>query len=823
MVNEGKRSRGNIFANLYQVTVHMWRAIRGDMWQDIRYGWRGLRRDRAFTAVALLTLTLGIGATTAIFSIVDAVLIRSLPYPEAGRLVAVWPNSPFLRAEYVMARDGARTFEELAAYQEGVGFSLSGDGVAQRVTGAYITHNLLPLLGVNVRGQNFTEADGRRAQPDVVLLSHALWRDRYGSDPGIVGRRILIDGAPHTVQGILPAGFGFPDVRTALWVPLTLDPAQTGLYWGLGGTRAIGRLRAGATADQAEAELHMIADEMRTANPLWTPEAPYRTDAVVEPLQETLVASSRTMLLVLLGAVLLVLLIACANVANLSLARGLARERNIAVCIALGAERARIVRQLVIENVLLALLGGVLGIGLAWSTLRAIVAFVPANTPRLSEVQLDARVLAFAFAVSFGAGLLFGVFPALRIARHGSNSLREDGRAGTSIGKRRLSSAVVVAEVALAVVLIAGAGLLLQTLANLGRINTGFTREQIITARISPTGGGYDDAPRRNALFEQIQTRLSGMSTVSEVALTSQLPFDGELNRTAAAVEFVTTNPNDLPTFDHRAVTPSYFDALEIPILEGRAFDSTDRPQAQPVAIVDQATAARFWPGESAIGKRIGRPWMREWRTIVGVVGNVRNNELRTAGANALYVPLAQDPARVGVLVVRSAHAPEPLAATIRNVVQDIDPNVPVSDIQTLERMVTRASASERAAALLIALFAILALTLGAVGLYGVLAYAVTQRRRELGIRLALGATRESLLTLVLREGLGLGVLGLLLGVPAALGLNRLMQGLLFGVEPGNFGNLALVTVVLLATCAAAAVVPAWRAARTPPASVLRE
>jgi putative ABC transport system permease protein len=807
---------------------------RQEMWQrraevlssalhDVRIGWRGLRRDRGFLLVAVLTLALGIGANSAIYGLVDGVLLRQLPYAEADRLVAVTPEYAFMRAEYALARERMGSLEQLGGYQPGVGFSVTIEGEAVRLVGAHISSTLFKTLAVRPTGRDFRVEEEQVNRGRVAIISHGLWQRWFGGQTNVLGRSMVIDGLTHHIVGIAPFGFAFPDARTELWVPATIDAAERSTYWGIGGMRAVGRLRPGATALQARAELRALGEDMRLANPFWTPKAPYRADADVVPLHESLVGDSRRMLLVLLGAVAVVWLIACANVANLMLARGLARERELAVRMALGAARGRVVRQLVTESLTLSLLGGVAGLALGWLVLKALLPFLPSDLPRLNEVRLDVRVLVYTIAASVLAGVGFGVFPAFRVVTQQlTSSLKENLRTGTSARHRRLSSTVVVAEVALAVVLVTGAGLLLQSLQNLSRVDTGFTSSGVISARVSPPAALYREPERRAAFYDRVLSRLRTEPGVGAVAWTGQLPFDGELSLTATAVEFVSNDPNDLPVFEFRPVTPEYFQTLGIPLIEGRGFTEADRAGTLPVAIVDRATAERFWPGQTPVGKRMGRPWLREWRTVVGVVGSVRNNQLRGKFGPSYYVPLAQEPGNAAVLVIRSSTTLEAAAAQIRTVVREADPSVPVSDVRSVDELVWSASARERTAALLIGVFATLAVLLGAIGLYGVLSYAVTQRRQELSLRSALGASRTDLLGLVMRDGVLLGAIGLVIGLPAALLSARVLSTLLYGVEPGDLSNLLRVAAVLLVTCVLAALLPALRAVRAQPAEALR-
>jgi putative ABC transport system permease protein len=791
--------------------------------QDVRFAWRGLLRDRVFTAVAVSTLALGIGANSAIYTLVDGVLLRSLPFARPTELVSVAPDHSLLRAEYAMARERLRSVTALAGYQPRVGVSISGEGEAIRAVGALISANLLATLGVEPIGRDFEPVHEQANSGAVAIISHRLWRARYAGEQSVLGRALVIDGATHHIIGVMPADFAFPDADTDVWLPATIDAAQPGTFWGVGGLRAVGRLRAGATAAQVQAELRGLAEAMRLANPFWTPNAGYRNDNTVVPLRDALVGNARTMLLVLMGAVVLVWLIACANVGNLMLARGLGREREIALRMALGAGRSRILRQLLTESAVLSLIGGASGLAAGWVLLGAVVPRLPADLPRLPEVAMDVRVLGFTAVASILAAIVFGVLPAFRVAsRHPAASVAGGQRAGASMRQRRLSSGIIVAEVALAAVLVTGAGLLLRSVGNLSRVDTGFATEQVVTARLSLPPGLYREPAKRLAFYEQIIERVRGFPGVHDVALTRQLPFDGELSLTAAAVEHVTTDPNDLPVFELRAVTPDYFRTLRIPLVEGRTFTGEDRPDRQPVALVDRATAERFWPGESALGRRIGRPWLQEWRTIVGVVGTVRNNELKGERSPTLYVPMAQEPGSAAVLAVRTNATLAGVGGMIRTAVAEADPAVPVSHLLPFDDLVTAAASRERIAALLIGAFAALAMLLGAVGLYGVLSYAVTRRAHELSVRSALGATRNSLLGMVLREGLSLGAIGVAIGLPSAVLAGRALRSLLYGVDETDPANLAIVALALLVTCTLAALIPALRAVRAEPAKALR-
>jgi putative ABC transport system permease protein len=793
--------------------------------RDLRIAVRGLLRAPGFLVVAVATLAIGIGATTALFSVVDGVLLKPLPYADPDRLVAVSPDHAFLRAEYALARERARSFEALAGYRSGVGFSVVGAGEPMRLVGAVASSNLFTVLGTTPAfGRGFTDTDEQPGAEPVVLLSHGLWQEHFAGERGVLGSVLSIDGVPHTVIGVMPRRFGFPSAETRLWVPLVLDPAEVGSHWGVGGVNAVARLAPGVTADGARQEMVGLADPMRLGNPLWTPNPPYRADLRVVPLAERVTGDAGGTLLLLLGATAFLLLIACANVGNLYMVRVLGRERDLAVRAALGGGRPHIVRAILAESGVIALAGGVLGVALGYALLGALLPLLPPGTPRLEQVALDGRVLGFTVAITAAAALLFSLLPLLRMsAGRLQMSIREGGRGGgEGRAMRRVTRGVVVAEVALAVALLLGASLLIRSLGALHAIDPGFGTEGAVAARLSPPAPSLPDRDARLAFYDRVLARAEALPGVTAAAVAGQLPFDGERIETAAAVEHVTTDPNNLPVFDFRAVTPGVFSALAMPVLDGRAFNDADRAGALPVAIIDQAAADRFWPGESPIGRRIGRPWMNEWLTIVGVVPTVRNNDLLAEPVPALYVPFAQQPTVAATLVVRGGRPVGATAAALRAAVREVDPSVPVTNVRSLGALVGESVAGSRALALLLSLFAGVALLLGALGVYGVLAFSVQRRARELGVRLALGATAAEVRRLVLREGAVLVLAGIALGVPAALALAGLAGGLLYGVGPLDPVSIMVAPLLLGAAGLGAAWLPARRAARVEPAETLR-
>ncbi len=790
--------------------------------QDLRFALRTLLRSPAFAGVATLTLALGIGAVATLFSVVDGVLLRPLPFREPDRLVAVSPA--LLRGEYVLARDRSRSFAELGGYQAGVGFGLSGGGEPERVTGAYASTNLFAALGAEpLLGRGFAAGEDQPGRGGVVVLGHGLWRRRFGADPAVVGRTVTLDGQPRTVVGVMPAEFRFPSAETELWVPVSLDPAPhaVGALWGMGGFQAVGRLAPGATPRQALAELGALARAMRAENPLWTPPEPYRADAAVVPLRDAVVGEVRPTLLVLLAAVGFVLLIACANVANLLLARGLGRGREMALRSALGAGRGRLVRQLLTESLVLALAGGAAGLLLATWGLRWLVAALPADTPRLAEVALDGRVTALALGATLLTGVAAGLFPAWRVTRSELQGPLREG-AGAGGGRRRLSGVLVAAEIGLAMVLVVGAGLLIRSVRALVAVDPGFRTERVVSARIDPPESLYGDPARQRAFYAEVLGRVQALPGVGAAGLTSQLPLGGEPSPWATAVEGVTLDPNALPMFDRRAVTPEYLRTLGVRLVRGRAFTAADREGAPPVALVDEAAARRFWPGEDPVGKRIGHPWANDWMTVVGVVAEVRSAGLAGEQNPAYYAPFAQKPGAGMTLVARTTSSPEALAGSLRAVVAGVDPQVPVSRVRAMDEWIAESVARPRLTAVLLGAFAGLALLLGAVGVYGVIAYTVGERTREIGLRIALGAGVGDVVGMVLRQGALLAAAGIGAGLLASLAATRALAGLLYGVTATDPLTFAVVPAVLAAAALLATWLPARRASRVDPMTALR-
>ena len=803
---------------------------------DARYGLRLLRRSPTFTLVAVVALALGVGANTAIFSVVDAVLLKPLPYPHPDRLVAVQPirivpvRAPGA-ASYPDVQDwraGGRSFASMAAYRE-TGNTLTGLAHPMHVNGVAVTADFFGTIGVRpLLGRGFIAGEdgpGHR----LVVLSHPLWKDQLGADRAIVGRKIPLDGQPYTVVGVMPAGFQFPlDTAVDLWTTTSID-AEGESPWttkrGLHGLEVVGRLKPGATLSQAASELGAIARALAAKYPDSNRDRP--EIRIVNEL-ERLVGDVRRPLFVLLGAVGCVLLIACANVANLLLARAATRGRELSLRAGLGASRLRLVRQLLTESVVLALLGGAAGLAVGIAGTRLLVLFSPTSIPRLADVRLDVRVFVFAFAVSVLTGVIFGVVPALRASRRDPGEvLKESGRTGDG-GERptRLRAALVVAETAVAVVLLAGAGLLLASFRRLADVPPGFDPRGVLTFQMNLPEAHFDEA-RQKQFYERLLADLAGRPGVLAVGSVFPVPFGGGRIGTSFQIDGHPVPEADEPPTEFRQVSPGYFSAMRIPLLQGRDFDGRDGPRSAPVAIVNATFARRFFP-DGAIGKRIkpgiNRSGPSVFREIVGVVGDVKSTSLIEEPTSETYVPFEQIYIADMTVAVKTGSPGDAkaLSDSLKELVGSIAPEVPVYGVRGLDRLVGSAVAQSRFNAFLLAVFAAVALVLTAVGLYGVMAYAVERRTHEIGIRMALGAGRTAVLRMVIARGLFLASVGLAIGLAGALAATRLMTGLLFEIQPSDPGTFAATALVLSTVSVLASWIPARRATRIEPMSALR-
>jgi putative ABC transport system permease protein len=799
--------------------------------QDVQYAIRRLVKGSGFTAIALVTLALGIGANSAIFSVVNAVLLRPLPYPQSEELVGVYHVWKGRRAvmspmNFLDVKAQSRTIADMAAFNSGR-YNLTGSGEPTQIDGAEVSASFFDVLRVRpLAGRTFHADENQPGRNTVVVLSHGLWQQRFGGDPKIVGRRITLDGRQITVVGVMPPGFSYPDKRE-IWLPLEYDEVFTTKARGAWYLTVIGRLAPGATVAQATAEVQTIG--RRLEQQYHADNADLEMTAV--SLHEATVGPIRPALMVLLGAVGFVLLIACANVANLLLARAAARESEMAVRTALGASRARLVRQLLTEAVILSLFGGVLGLLVATWGADVLVALEPQGVPRLGEVGIDRSVIAFTGGVALLTGLLFGLVPALQATGAGlGGTLKEGGRGGIgSSGRARVRGALVVAEMALAVMLLAGAGLLLKSFVRLQQVDPGFRFDDRLVFRVGLPDVAYAEAPKRVVFFESLLERVRALPGVSSAGAVVGVPLGG--------LSFVLTfdvegrppaRPGEEPTMQIRVATPDYFRTMGIPLRRGRLFTAADRAGSQEVVMLSETAARRFFPDEDPLGKVIRLGWGRgEGKpnvggTVVGIVGDVKQLGLDEESQPELYVPYAQQPVGAMDVVLRTAVPPASLAGVVGRQVHALDPNIPVSSIRPMEQIVAASVSTRRFYMLLLSVFAAVALLLAAVGIFGVMSYAVVQRTREIGIRIALGARDGQVVGMVVRQAMFLALVGVGAGTVAALVLARTLEGLLFDLSPTDPPTFAGVAALLTIVALTASYLPARRAASVDPMIALR-
>ena len=801
-----------------------------DLLQDVRFGARVLARHKGFTAVAVLTLALGIGANTAIFSVVNAVLLRPLPFDRPEQLVRVFGTNPhrgsFRRPHsypnFSDLRAQNQALQAMAAYSSSSA-ALSGSDAPEQITGAVATGDIFVVLGTRpLIGRLLTPGDEKPGGSSVVVISHGLWQRRFGGEPRIVGRVIKLDGVEREIVGVTPADFRFDFITDAVdfWTPI--DPGGN-LYQQRGAIflDSIGRLKPGVSAEQANTDLGVVAS--RLEQEYQTPNAGIGTR--VAPAQEELVGDLRPTLLVLLGAVGFVLLIACANVANLTLARAAGRHREIAVRAALGAGRGRIVRQLLTESLLLALSGGLLGLLFALWGVRLLSAFVPENVPRFGETSTDLRVLAFTVGASLLTGLLFGVAPALQSSKLDLNeALKDGGRTGTDgRGRKRVRSLLIVAEVALSLVLLIGAGLLIKSFVRLSNTDPGFDAGHTLTASVSLAPVRYDEDEKIADFYRALVERVRALPGVRSVGAVSPLPLsDNSMSLAFTVKDQPPLPPGQRQSAAARAVTPDYFLAQGIPLRKGRVFTEHDKAGAPDALLVNEAFARRHLPGEEPLGKRMRIGVNNIEGEIVGVVGDIRGESLAQPGVPEYYFPEATTAFGDMTLVVRTEGEPASLAAGLRQAVAEMDKDQPLYDVRTMDSLVARSVARQRFSMALVGVFAVLAMLLAAVGIFSVMSALVTQRTHEIGVRMALGAQPRDIHSMVVRHGMTLTLCGLALGVGASLALTRLMSSLLYEVsaqDPVVYGGIA---ALLAAVAFAACYVPARRATKVSPLVALR-
>ncbi len=797
---------------------------------DFRYGLRQLLRSPSFTALAVLTLALGIGATTAVFSVINPVLLRPLPYPHPERIVTLWERgedggeSNTGYATFLDVRQLATAFDGIAVLSSWQP-TLQGGAEAERLDGQRVTREFFAVLGVRpALGRDFAAAEHVRGQHHVVILSHGLWQRRFGGDPSLIGRPVTLNGIAYTVVGVMPKSFESLLAPTAqLWAPLAYE---TSLPWACRSCRhlrMVGRLKGGADAARAGRELDLISARMVAEHPTDYP----AKGMFVVPLQTRLTRDVQPALLAVLGAVGFVLLIACANVSSLLLGRAMQRESEFAIRGALGAGRQRVVRQLLTESVLLGLLGGLGGVVLAWWGVKGLVALGPASLPRLQAIGIDLGVLGFTAALSVASGLLFGLIPAFATARPDLFTALRPGGRHTGQKRRRMARAILVmGEVALALMLLVGAGLLMRSLHRLLDVDPGFEPKRLLTMEVQTTGPRYEDEDAVRAFFVRAADAIRAIPGVEQAGWTSQLPLGGNFDRYGVEIAGKPLpNPANAPSADRYAVSPGYLEAMRIPLKRGRTITADDARGRPGIVLINEAFAKQDWPGGDALGARIqlGGPGA-PWRTVVGIVGDVRHVSLDERQAPQVYLPEAQWLGADGamVLTARTRGEPAGMAAAVREAIRSVDRELPILHLATMEAVVANTADQRRFAFVLFEGFALVALLLAAAGIYGVLAGNVTARTREIGIRSALGASRGGLLKLVIRQGLALTVAGMTAGLVGALLLTRFLRGLLFGVgaqDPLTFlGVVAVLAVVALAACLA----PALRATRVSPLEALR-
>jgi predicted permease len=799
--------------------------------QDVRYGLRILSKAPGFTVVAVLTLGLGIGANTAIFSLVSGILLAPLPYDKPEQLVSV--NGAYPRGAFVAMRQRMHTMD-VAAYAEGHEFNLTGQDEPVRLAGTLVSAELFSLLGVRPElGSTFSPGEDAAGQDNYVLLSHTLWQQRFASDPGIVGRAIEIEGVSRQVVGVMPADFRFPSPKTQFWLPLHYDPGDVTSTWASDYMPVIGRLRRGATLEQANAEIRIFQSHVGELFP-WKMPASWNADVSVVPLRSSLVADVRIRLLILLGAVALILLIACANVANLMLSRAASREREMGIRSALGAARSRILRQLLTESVLLASIGGLLGLALARAGISLLKFALPADTPRLASVRLDWQVLLFAAGLSVMTGVIFGLAPAIQSSRPAFAQLLRSARGATTSVSQRLRSSLAVAEVALAALLIIAAGLLIRSFWALSHVNPGFRSEPVITARITPSQSFCANVNRCQAFYGSLLDQVQAIPGVRGAALVNTLPLDGRVMKRSVQIEnFTPSDGQDSPLFWMDAVTPSYFHVMGIGLLAGRQFSEDEVSGNSPVAIVSAETAKQFWPDRDAVGQHLRLLNENSWRTVIGVAADVRAFDLtRTIPdwiKGTVYLPYSpnstEEDGRVPAamtMVIRSDVDRTQIEAMLRSTVAGLNRQVPVSEVNRMSTLLSEAESTPASTTSLFVAFAALALVLGMIGIYGVLAFLVSRRTKEIGIRMALGAQQRDVLWLILREGAKFATLGIGLGLTAAFVATRWLSSQLYGISAFDPITYSSVALIMLVVTMLACYLPARRAIAVDPLIALR-
>ena len=810
------------------------------MLNELRFAIRGLTRTPGFTIVAVITLALGIGATTAVFTLVDSVLLRPLPYPQSERVLSIRHEGrggedqlPMSTGLYLLYRDHARSIASIALLGNAV-MNIAGDNDAERVTGASVSPSIHDvLLTVPAHGRRLLESDGEPGADPVVILSDAYWQSRFGGDPSVLNTTLLMSGVPRQIVGIMPRGFAYPDEEARFWIPLTVDPANAPLP--AFGAEGIARMADGATLETVRADVAGIIGRLEELAPEAAQAVSFlrevRITGVVDTLKEVVVGNVSRVMWTLLGMVGFVLLIACANVANLLLVRAESRQRELAVRQALGANRAAIARPFLAESLTLGVAGGTLGVAVAALAVRTTTTLAPADLPRMSEVAIDPRVLAFTAVISLLAAFAFGMFPILRYGTGDlSGALKEGGVRGGTVGRERhrVRNTLVVAQVMLALMLLVGSGLMFRSFLALMAVDPGFEQEGILAVQLSVPPGEISDPAAVADFYRQVRERISAQSGVQSVGAGTSVPLSGQLAFVTHSIEDHPTGPDDLPPLAFVTnADVGYFETLGIPIVDGRSLTSTDGASQFRGVVVSRAYAQRWWPDASAIGRRIefgpGGPW-----EIVGIAENVRNRGLQEDPEEIVYLPTQIGPAdapqsvRTREIMIRVASDPLAFLPIVRREVRELNARIPLSNPRTMRDMMRVAAAETSFTMAVLGSASVVALLLGLIGIYGVVSYIVTQRTRELGVRMALGAQRSYVRGLVVRQGLVLGGIGVAAGLALALAGSRLIESLLFGVSARDPLTYGAVAIALLAVAGLASWIPAQRAAGVDPAIALR-
>ncbi|HEU4434971.1 MAG TPA: ABC transporter permease [Pyrinomonadaceae bacterium] len=799
------------------------------LFKDIRYALRALLRHPGFTAVAVITLALGIGANTAIFSVVHGVLLAPLPYPESDRLVSLrqsnvmsnvaQPDAQISPGNFLEWQRQSTTFSSVAAYRT-VSFNLTGDGNPERLLAGRVSSGLFTLLGVQpVWGRDFVAEEDRPGSEKVVIISEGLWRRRFGGSRDVLGKSLKLDGEDFTIVGVMSASFRMPDQREReLWTPIAFKDNEKTLYQARY-IDAIARLKPEASVAQAQAEMSAIAARLAQEHP----EANAGWTINVKPLLDFVVGDVKTILWVLFGAVALVLLIACANVTNLLLARATTRQKEMALRAALGASRWAIVRQLATESLLLALLGAAAAWPLATWALRGLVAAAPADLPRIANVTIDNRALLFTFGITLLTAGLFGLAPALQTLRFDVGVKYAGHQRSRSVRQQRIGNVLIASEVALALMLLVVGGLLVRTVWRLSRVDPGFDVHNTLAVTLQLPQKKYAEPAQIARVSTELVQQVSTLPSVEATGIARILPIVHDLPTAFYFEGYARPKENDLPQTNYSAVSPGYFKAMGIPLIAGRTFTDRDTQDGRRVAIISQTLAQRYFPDGDAIGRRINvNTGPEAYREIVGIVGDVKQNGLTKQTKPHTYEPFAQAPNQFMTLIVRSSGDPSSLVPAIRGKVLAIDSELPLQRVTTLDRVIANSIRQQRFTSLVLSVFAGVALLLAAAGLYGVISYSVAQRTHELGIRVALGAQVKDVMQLVLRQGMTFVIAGELIGIAGAFALTRLLGGLLFGVTPTDLPTFIAVTIVLTFVALAACYIPARRATKIDPLAALR-